>query len=39
MQISSETTLDAGVILHNAKLLQRWRWMIGLYCWFWCMTG
>jgi len=24
MQISSETAFDAGVILHNAKSLQRW---------------
>jgi len=39
MQISSETTFDAGVILYNANPLQRWRWVIGLYCWFWCTTG
>jgi len=31
-QISSETTFNAGVmpVLHNAKSLQRWRWITGL---------
>jgi len=42
MQISSKTTFDGGVILHNAMSLQcrlqRCRWMIGLYYWFWCTT-
>jgi len=35
-QISSETTFDAGVISH---CMQRWRWIISLYCWSWWTTG